>query len=780
MLADARLLGFFPGASVLLPSRRTLLLCLFCACVTTGALVAEAALPNPPSSPAWLTQAQQEGKMPRVRGLVTHIQGLPDSRLRIVLSGLHPVEGGPPLQSLTVLTWEKPALRPLPGQTLEGSFRIYNIQGFVNPGASDSSIRWRLRGIFQRAGLRGNSGDVQLTGEPSAGARLHEAFRAKLVTALNPENKDELTRAEGILPALLFGDRFFMDTSFMQQLSATNLIHSLALSGQHLAVAGFFAFLLVSLAGRMAPGIFLRLPRRKLLLLAALPFAALYLWLGDAPPSLLRAAIMAGVFAFLLLRDRVCTLVDALVGAVVCISLLSPTAVHDLGLQLSVASVGAMALCFPVLERLRLPAGKGFRASVKRRGAQILAVSLTVQIVLLPLLVSFFGNAGPWFFLNIFWLPVLDCIVMPLAVLGAVLTALDLPAAAHLVFQPALILCAALPAGLDLLDKAGLLELPALLRPHWTTLFAYAALMPAIALCARDARPTRTKIFLAGAAALLLCIGPGLRALEAADTDLRLRLMDVAHGQAVLLETPQGRRALIDGGSLFSPRFDVGRDLLAPALSANHAPDLAWIVNSHPDRDHLHGLFYLIGHFRVGSFTSNGDSNHKAAERLAALLKKRGLAHNTLISGQALDMGPDLRLETLHPPSGYKGSSNNKSLVLRLMWKGKPLALIPGDAEQAALKRLTASGADLRAPVLILPHHGGISSFSPEFYDAVGARLALASNGPSPRYPAPEVRAALAARGMRLLETDKHGQILLRWDAQGNFSVEQARKISEP
>jgi beta-lactamase superfamily II metal-dependent hydrolase len=73
------------------------------------------------------------------------------------------------------------------------------------------------------------------------------------------------------------------------------------------------------------------------------------------------------------------------------------------------------------------------------------------------------------------------------------------------------------------------------------------------------------------------------------------------------------------------------------------------------------------------------------------------------------------------------------------------------------------SGLELGAPVLILPHHGGISSFAPELYDAVGAGLALVSNGPSTRYPAPQVREALARRGIRLMETNSLGQIELLW-----------------
>ena len=97
-----------------------------------------------------------------------------------------------------------------------------------------------------------------------------------------------------------------------------------------------------------------------------------------------------------------------------------------------------------------------------------------------------------------------------------------------------------------------------------------------------------------------------------------------------------------------------------------------------------------------------------------------------------------------------------------------PLALIPGDAERPAIQYMLDASLDLRAPVLILPHHGGISSFAPELYDAVGAHLALVSNGPNPRYPAPRTREALAMRGVRLIETNSAGQITLRWKNPGD------------
>ena len=770
LCADSRLFGPVAPAGRAQgppsPAWRLARAVLLLGCFAAGALAARLALPDIPPTPAWLAKAWRAGETVRVTGMVHDVQGLPDARLRILLRDLRPAEG-PPLEGLVALTWEHPVLRPGTGQTLEVGLRIFSAKGFANPGLRDAGESWRMRGVFWRASLRGDTGDTRLAGSPKAGWLLREDLRERLVRSLarshpGPDQR-VLSQSAAMLPALVFGDRFFLSSTLMQQLSAASLVHSLALSGQHLSVAGLFAVLLVGAAGHAAPGLFLRLPRRKALLLASLPLALLYLWIGDAPPSLLRAAIMLGLCSFWLLRDRVRTLSDALCGAVLCITLVSPLTIFDMGLQLSALSVAAIALCVPLLRRLPLPPAKGFWATLARRSAQIVCVSFCIQLVLTPAMLLFFNSAGPWFFLNLFWLPVLDCVVLPLSLTGMTLLAAGAQDAASFLCNVAISPCEPLLAVLDLMARHGLLSIPSMLRPHWTALLAFWLLMTALALLpGRPALPPAGRRLLA-VSALFFLIGPGLRSLDAAENTPSLHLMDVGQGQAVLLQAPGGVRMLIDGGGLFSPRFDIGRDILAPALSANHAPRLEWIVNSHPDRDHLQGLFHLLTHFDVGRFADNGDAKHALAKKLAALLDRQTYPRHALTAGESIQLAPELRVDVLHPPAQFKGSGNNASLVLRLLWNGAPLALIPGDVERRAIQHMLDSGLDLRAPVLILPHHGGVSSFAPELYDAVGARLALVSNGPSPRYPAPVVREALAARGIRLLETQVSGQIRLRW-----------------
>lgn len=221
-----------------------------------------------------------------------------------------------------------------------------------------------------------------------------------------------------------------------------------------------------------------------------------------------------------------------------------------------------------------------------------------------------------------------------------------------------------------------------------------------------------------------------------------------------------------------SPRFDPGRAVVGPVLADNAAPRLHAAVASHPDSDHLHGLGYIVKHFAVERAFHNGETPPPTAPaRTSHIWSAMGGA--PLYAGMALELphsgGSSLRLEVLHPPPpserGRAFAGNDNSLILRLVRDGKGLALLPGDAELPALRHVLESGRDVRAEVLVLPHHGSRHSLSPEFYDAVNPRLALVSCGRDNRYnyPAPAVVQALEKRGIPLRATAAEGGLEVRW-----------------
>jgi competence protein ComEC len=86
--------------------------------------------------------------------------------------------------------------------------------------------------------------------------------------------------------------------------------------------------------------------------------------------------------------------------------------------------------------------------------------------------------------------------------------------------------------------------------------------------------------------------------------------------------------------------------------------------------------------------------------------------------------------------------------------------LFTGDLGAAAQARILATGVDLRADVLKVPHHGS-ADVDPEFLAASGAQVALVSVGADNTYghPTPGLLALLARNGMRVHRTDVEGDL---------------------
>lgn len=836
--------------------RLALAACIFMA----GFFVAHTLLADPPA-PAWMYDTFQGDKKrspERLCGTVTDTRGLPDNRLRVLLTGLRPETAHTakaalvtlrshtskpapptletPAPGLTAWTWENPLFRPLPGQMVCLSGRLRDTAGFAGMGSTDWRLNAAAQGIYQRLWSQGAQGAPQISGTAGLSARLREDARLAMQAALQLPTQNTATAAysalstggapatggavsingagttpkipgnpeaptiaalqgKAVLMALLFGDRQYLSTKTLDNFAAAALVHSLALSGQHLAVAGLLGLICVLTAARLSAGLYLRLPRALLITLAACPPALLYLWLGNAPASLLRAACMLFIMAFWLLRGQARTTLDVLITAVACITLVSPLSVFDTGLQLSALCVATIGLAMPLLRRIMpdAPTSEG-QASILRRAGRmflrILLVSLLIQTALLPLNLLLFGNAGLWFWLNVLWLPVVDVLVLPGAALGLALAVTGFDELARLVLNAAALPCEILIALLDALAARDLLQPQAYLRPHWTALPAFACLLTAWAYSIGRKPLPRQSMLLCALAATLLCTGPALRIVDRLSGQTRLEVYDVGQGAAQALYLPGALRLVIDGGGSASPRFDPGRTLLDPVLSYNDAPRLTAVLNSHPDMDHLGGLLHLARRFEVAALFDNGRDGKGERGAQWAMLRK-AMNGRALVAGDVLALGDPvqgLQLHVLHPPASdftahtaaklspslshplpqetiARWQGNDASLVVRLTLHGRGLALITGDIELSGLRRLVDSGQDLRAEVLIAPHHGSDQNFLPAFYMAVAPRLVVASCGRQNRYnyPGHRLRAWLAGQNIPLLRTDKDGRITVNW-----------------
>lgn len=768
-------------------------------CVLAGFFHMRHAIPEPPTDiPAWF----HAGERIEAQGKIVSVSGLPDRRLRILLEDVRPASGNslPPLPGKVNLSWDQARLpgtpRPLPGQYIVFTSRIRPVSSFTNIDAAergnDIAAYWAAKDVWFNAWIMsrpGRASPARTEGSPDFGPGLREKVRTAFVRSLGeptslsftteerhkkrPDSARFMTQGQAMLPALLFGDRYALDSVTLDLFTRAGLVHSLALSGQHLALALLLACGCAALTGRLYPRLFLRMPRRRLIFAVGLPLALLYLWLGDAPPSLIRAAIMLFAGAALWQSGRVSTSLDALFLAGLCFLLVHPASAFDLSVRLSMLSVAGIILAAPLLRSVPL------HSRVLRAAAQMLIVSLAAQTATLPIVLHAFGRVCPCFILNLIWLPVLGLLVLPLAALGCAL----LPFACGGEALHILLSGAALPGDmllklLTMMDEAGLLAALQGLKPTGLSMLGFICALAALACAAGGHAASRACRGLLICALVLLPAGLWQRSAETwrafREERITLRVLDVGQGQSLALEYPSCSgigRMLLDGGGSLSPRFDTGRDIVAHALTSNRAPRLDAILASHADMDHIRGLISVAETFRVdtlyrsalpGAFTK-GDG-----PRLTNTAYERGIDERRLMRGDVISLSDGLTLEVLHPPARGRFSSNNGSLVLRLVRNGEGLALFCGDAERSALKRILRSGAPLQAHVLVLPHHGSVSSLLPEFYDAVHPETALISSGSYNNFsfPHPDVLAALKERGIPVFNTAECGEIRLSWTGE--------------
>jgi len=225
---------------------------------------------------------------------------------------------------------------------------------------------------------------------------------------------------------------------------------------------------------------------------------------------------------------------------------------------------------------------------------------------------------------------------------------------------------------------------------------------------------------------------------------------------------PGSRVMLVDGGGAFGGTFDPGERIVAPFLWSQKIMHVDYVTVSHPDRDHFGGLIFIAHNFAPSEFWTSGTES--ADESYAALLDavaqagaRRRLCNSASapvsIGGVALRcVGPLATMAEL--------KENNSSMVIRMSYGPGPV-LFAGDLEAKGERELIAAGADLRATILKVPHHGSHTSSSPPFLAAVAPAAAVISLGYHNRFqfPAEEVLERYRDAGVTLLRTDEDGAI---------------------
>jgi len=245
--------------------------------------------------------------------------------------------------------------------------------------------------------------------------------------------------------------------------------------------------------------------------------------------------------------------------------------------------------------------------------------------------------------------------------------------------------------------------------------------------------------------------------------DARVTLLDVGQGLAVVIQTGQGV-VLYDTGMAWQSGGSIAQQVITPFLQSRGITRIDRLVISHSDLDHSGGLDALEQDFDIGHTI--------VGEPLADTVAWRCNAGPGWWQGA-------VHFEMLHPPARHETTGNDASCVLRVS-AGPHGLLLTGDIEAAAERELVQRQARLGADVVVVPHHGSMTSSSVPFIDSVHPDIAIVSSAYANRwgFPKEAVVERWQASGAEVLNTARHGAVYLRTCAADGV-VEMRREREE-
>jgi competence protein ComEC len=235
----------------------------------------------------------------------------------------------------------------------------------------------------------------------------------------------------------------------------------------------------------------------------------------------------------------------------------------------------------------------------------------------------------------------------------------------------------------------------------------------------------------------------------------------------VACDVGQGDGLVLAVGDRAAVVFDTGPDppAMKRCLDQLRITTVPLVVLTHFHADHVDGLPAVLAGRQIGQIWTS--PLRTPAYEAAAVDQEAGQDRAPVSSppvGTEAQIGPaTLRVigPVPHPLAGEDDSStqNDESLVVMVTINGFRL-LLTGDVEPPGQQAILATGADLRADVLKVPHHGSARQ-DPAFFAATHARLAIASVGVDNDYghPAPRTVQLVSSLGMTLLRTDHEGAV---------------------
>lgn len=271
-----------------------------------------------------------------------------------------------------------------------------------------------------------------------------------------------------------------------------------------------------------------------------------------------------------------------------------------------------------------------------------------------------------------------------------------------------------------------------------------------------------------------------------AENCLEVHFIDIGQGDAIAIMFPDGKNMLIDAGSGTNASKATKEEYLNYLQhNLNISTTIDYFIITHPDADHVNMASEVLDKYDVKNIYYNDYSYATPTKTYQTFMTKA--AEEPGANAYAIGANPATYTVTGDDysvdiyASGYTRfqeeavEQNNRNIlsIMCVLTYGQRKVVFTGDAEVPTEKFFmeTVGGTSLDVDVLKVGHHGSYSCTSEEFLNFIKPEYAVIScdNGQAYHHPHPETMNRLFNYGITTYRTNRHGDIVLYVDLDGDF-----------
>lgn len=643
----------------------------------------------------------------------------------------------------------QPTLNISAGDKIELLCKLNTFNSASNPGQFDSKKYMNNNNVYLAASARSSS-NIKILDKNSGILQTSKTLIQSFTSANLLDNIND-QQNQSLLNALLLGNRAGISRKTTQAFRQTGLLHFISLSGLHVGILlGFVWFTINPVVQSKS-------------LKAAICLIIICIFLLAVPPRAptVRACIIAAFFCISVFFKKHPSPFNSLSLGFIVLLMIKPTDIFSPGFQLSFACVTGILLFSKPIYRYLLAIIKS-NNKIILWSIGLLSTGIAAWIGGAGILIFHFNSinllAPLWTVIAFPFIAAILCLGTLKIIISAILPTVAIALAYPITF----IVNITISIVHMLANTLSGQFITGSINPTWTLLYYLMIILFAFRFLIR---PNFRKL-LFFLTTLTLTVGITINVYQnKKPQDLILSVMDVAAGQSIILQS-NGKNYIFDAGSLNIS--NCGDKIINPFLNHVGITNFQSGFISHDDIDHFNGLPEIIKNNDIERIFLNislveKQPASKPSKRLLNFLEKNSVDVEITRSGRLEIENLDIKL--LWPIKYDPLLSDNCLSNVYLLEHANRKILLCSDIEKDIQNKIIALYPDLKADIMILPHHGSSSTISEKFINHINPSIAVSSC--SKRY----LKKVYMFPNANNYNTAQHGCVTIKIDKNSNIEV---------